>query len=143
MKDVSGKIQYNNKEYTLVFNLNVMEALQEEYGSFEEWGRYSNGEYIAKAQYEKLGKKKSWDDLSDAEKAKFKTGEPEIKSVIFAIREAVNEGIDIENEEKGTNTPPMSLKQVGRLVTQIGFTNAVTLLHKLVKDSTKAEQKNV
>ena len=32
MKDFGGKIQYKGEEYGLVFNLNVMETIQEEYG---------------------------------------------------------------------------------------------------------------
>ena len=142
MKDINGKIQYKDKEYTLVFNFNVMEKMQEEYGSFEEWGRYSSGEYLAKQKYDKLGKKKQWYELTDEEKAKYESGEPDIHAVIFAIKEALNEGIDIENEDKGTNIPPLTFKQVGRIVTEIGYQKATATLHQLVANSTKSEEKN-
>ena len=37
MKDNAGKITYKEKEYKVVFNLNVMEAIQEEYGTIDKW----------------------------------------------------------------------------------------------------------
>ena len=52
MKDINGKIQYKNKEYKLVFNLNVMEAVQAEYGTLEQWGDLTDGTAYAKKAYE-------------------------------------------------------------------------------------------
>lgn len=115
MKDINGKIQYKGKEYKLVFNLNVMEAIQEEYKSLDEWGKLTDGS------------------------AK---GEPDAKAVIFGFREMLNEGIDIENEEKGTDIPMFTLKQVGRLVTEVGMANATNVLNQTVIESTKGEEKN-
>ena len=85
MKDFNGELQYKEKTYKLVFNLNVMEAIQEAYGSLEAWG-----------------------DLTDGE-----SGEPNAKAVIFGFTAMLNEGIDIDNEENGTNEKPLTLKQVG------------------------------
>lgn len=112
MKDINGKIQYKDKEYKLVFNLNVMERIQEEYGSIEEWGNLTSG------------------------------GEPNAKAVIFGFTEMLNEGIDIENEENGTDIKPLTLKQVGRMITEIGFENATEKLSKTVVESTKSGEKN-
>ena len=39
-----GTLQYKNKTYKLVFNLNVMEAIQEEYGSVDKWGSLTDGQ---------------------------------------------------------------------------------------------------
>ena len=112
MKDINGKIQYKDKEYKLVFNLNVMERIQEEYGSIEEWGNMTSG------------------------------GEPNAKAVIFGFTEMLNEGIDIENEENGTDIKPLTLKQVGRMITEIGFENATEKLSETVVESTKSGEKN-
>ena len=115
MKEFNGKLLYKDKEYKLVFNLNVMEAIQEEYGSLDEWGKLTDG----------------------SEK-----GEPDAKAVIFGFREMLNEGIDIDNEENGLNEKPFTLKQVGRLITEIGLANATATLNNTVVESTKSEEKN-
>ena len=114
MKDINGKIQYKGQEYVLVFNLNVMENIQEEYGSVEHWG-----------------------DLTDGS-----TGEPSAKAVIFGFREMLNEGIDIRNEEEGLNIPTLTLKQVGRLITEVGLEHATNVLNETVINSTQSAEKN-
>ena len=43
MKDIESKITVNDKEYPVVFNLNVMEEIQEEYGTLEKWGNLTDG----------------------------------------------------------------------------------------------------
>lgn len=114
MKDFTNEIQYKNETYILVFNLNVMEEIQQEYGTIEKWGELTDGQ----------------------------TGEPDAKAIIFGFREMLNEGIDIENDEKGTDRPFLSLKQVGRIISEIGFENATTALNDTVVESTKSEEKN-
>ena len=141
MKDMSGKIQYKDKEYTIVFNLNVMEAIQSEYGTLDEWGNLTDGKAYAKRAYEKSGKKKAWDEMTAEEQSHY-SGEPDAKAVIFGFTQMLNEGIDIENENNGTNTPYLTLKQVGRMITEIGITNATKVMNKTVVDSTQSEEKN-
>lgn len=114
MKDINGKIQYNGIEYKLVFNLNVMEAIQEEYGTLDEWAKLTDGS----------------------------TGEPNAKAVIYGFREMLNEGIDIQNEENGTDIKPLTLKQVGRLITGVGLMEATTVLNDTVINSTQSDEKN-
>lgn len=115
MKDYNGELEYKSKKYKLVFNLNVMEAVQEEYGSLEEWGNLTDG----------------------------KKGEPNAKAVIFGFTQMINEGIDIDNEENGTDDKPLTLRQVGRIITEVGMKNAVQNLNKTIIESTKSEEKNV
>ena len=112
MKDINGKIQYKGKEYKMVFNLNVMETIQEEYGSIEKWGELTGSE------------------------------EPNIKAVIFGFSAMLNEGIEIDNEENGTDDKPLSPKAVGRMLTEIGFQEATEKMQKTVVESTKSEEKN-
>ena len=114
MKDFNGEIQYKGKEYHLVFNLNVMEAIQQEYGTIEKWGELTDGQ----------------------------AGEPDAKAIIFGFREMLNEGIDIANEENGTDDKPFTLKQVGRLITEVGIQEATAKLNETVIESTKSEEKN-
>ena len=114
MKDISGNIQYKGRDYKLVFNLNVMEAIQEEYGSLTAWG-----------------------DLTDGS-----SGEPNAKAVIFGFTQMINEGIDICNEENGTNDKPLTLKQVGRMITEYGLLEATKTMNQTVIDSTESQEKN-
>lgn len=114
MKDINGKIKYKDKEYSIVFNLNVMEAIQEEYGTLEKWGSLTDGS----------------------------NGEPNAKAVIFGFMHMINEGIDIENEEKGTDIKPFTLKQVGRIITEVGLMEATKKLNETVVDSTQSTEKN-
>ena len=115
MNDVNGKIQYKDHEYTIVFNLNVMQAIQEEYGSLEKWG-----------------------DLTDGSES----GEPDAKAVIFGFTEMINEGIDMANEEDGTDIKPLTRKQVGRIITEVGLLEATETMNRTVVESTKGEEKN-
>ena len=141
MKDFNGTIQYKDKTYRLVFNLNVMEEIQSEYGSLEKWGSLTDGTAYAKKAYEELGRKKAWDDLTEEEKAEF-SGEPDAKAVIYGFTQMLNEGIDIDNEENGTDIQPLTLKQVGRLVTEVGLEMVAETLQNTVIESTKSEEKN-
>lgn len=114
MKDINGKIQYRDKEYTLVFNLNVMEQIQDEYGTIDSWAELTDGS----------------------------SGEPNAKAVIFGFTEMINEGIDMENDENGTDIKPLSKKQVGRIITEAGLLEATKVLNETVINSTKSEEKN-
>lgn len=102
--------------YPLAFTLNVMEILQDEYGSFEKWG--------------------------DLVEGKGKGKEPSIKALIFGLREMINEGLDIEADEKGTEFKPLSAKKVGRLLTEIGLEKATEQITEIVVESTKSDEKN-
>lgn len=115
MKEAYGKIQYKDKEYKLVFNLNVMENIQDEYGTLDKWGELTDGS---------------------------ESGEPDAKAVIFGFKEMINEGIDIENEENGTDVKPLTHKQVGRIISEVGMVEATQAMNETVVESTKDEGKN-
>ena len=141
MKDFNGEIQYKGKVYKLVFNLNVMETIQAEYGSIDVWGDLTDGRAYSKEKYEKQRNAIPWEDLTDKDKAKFKR-EPDAKAVIFGFTEMLNEGIDISNEENGTDDKPLTLKQVGRMITEIGLARATEEMNKTVIKSASSEEKN-
>lgn len=143
MNDFSSEVTYKGKKYKLVFNLNVMETIQKKYGTLDKWGELTDGTEYAKRQYEsETGSREGWDDLKAKDKAKY-NGEPDAQAVIYGFTQMINEGIDIDNEENGTDNPPMTLKQVGRLITEIGLANATATLNNTVVESTKSDEKNV
>ena len=114
MKEMRNEIEYKDKKYLVVFNINVMEAIQQEYGTIKKWGELTEG----------------------------KKGEADIKAIVFGLNEMLNEGIEIQNEENGTDIKPFTKKQTGRLLTEIGLENATKKLNETVIESTKSETKN-
>ena len=117
MKDYKFEFEFENEKYGLVFNLNVMEAIQKQYGTVQKWGKLTDN---------KGGK------------------EPNAKALIFGFTEMLNEAIDIENEENGKNKPMLTPKQVGRLITRVGVKETAKKLNKAITESVKDEhQKNI
>ena len=117
MKDYKFEFEIENEKYALVFNLNVMETIQKQYGTVQKWGK-----------------------LTDNKEGK----EPNAKALIFGFREMINEAIEIENEEHGTNKPLLTLKQVGRLITRVGIQESAKKLNKVITESVKDEHpKNI
>ena len=114
MKEMRNEIEYKGNKYNLVFNLNVMEVIQDEYGTLDKWG-----------------------SLTDV-----KNGEPNAKAVVFGFTAMLNEGIDIDNEENGTDIKPLTHKQVGRILTEIGLREATLKMNNTVIESTKSDEKN-
>lgn len=117
-KNDNVTLKWKGVSYNLVFNLNVMEEIQEEYGSISEWG-----------------------DLTDNEK------EPNAKAVIFGLTAMLNEGIDIDNEDnEGVEgyvpKKPLTRKQVGRLLTDVGMEEATQRLNDTVINSVASDEKN-
>ena len=110
MKDTVVYIETENKKYPLVFNLNVMEEIQEQYGSLDQWGKMTENP-----------------DGAD------------IKVLKFGIGAMLNEAIDIENEENGTNEPMLTAKQVGRILTKVGIKTVFEKIHEITVASTKGE----
>ena len=114
VKEVSSKITYKDKDYKLVFNLNVMEKIQDEYKTIDAWGKLTDGS----------------------------VGEVNVKALVFGITEMINEAIDIDNDENGTNEPFVTHKKVGRILTEVGIANAAKNMNDLVIESTKDDSKN-
>ncbi len=108
MKSNISFIFTENRRYPLIFNLNVMEEIQEQYGSVSNWGDVVEGD-----------------------------GEPNIKNLKAGLIAMINEGIDICNEENGENTPFVTSKQVGRIITEVGFDNIIATIKQLTVESTK------
>jgi hypothetical protein len=90
-----------------------MEDIQEQYGSVEKWG-----------------------DLVEAQ------AEPKAKDIKYGFMAMLNEGIDIYNDEHEEKREFLTEKQVGRLLSEIGLSEAANALNKTVVDSTRSDEKN-
>lgn len=118
MKTKLTYIETANKKYPIVFNINVMEEIQEAYGSLGNWGSIVENAGV---------------------------GEPKIKDLKIGLMMMINEAIDIENEETGENVPMLTSKQAGRLITEVGFEEITKKIQNLTVVSTDAgdnERKN-
>lgn len=114
MKDISSEIEYKGKKYKLIFDINVMEEIQEAYGTIEKWGSLTDGI----------------------------NGEINLKALKFGITTMLNEGIKVRNAETGSNKQPFTDWQTGRIITEYGLEKIATALNNVVIESTKNEEKN-
>lgn len=117
MQEKINHIKVNETEYPLVFNLNVMEKIQDKYDTIENWGNLTDG----------------------------KEHEINIKALKFGITEMINEGIDIENDNQEIKREFLTNKQVGRIITELGIEKIANDVQDTVIESTKTEDnsKNV
>ena len=106
MQDVIKHISFQGIDYPLAFTLNVIEKIQEKYGSYEKWGEMTDG--------------------TDKE--------VNIGALKFGILEMINEGIDIENDNQEIKRNFLTDKQVGRLITGIGLQNLTKKVQETVID---------
>lgn len=109
---MKNKICYIGKEenkYPIVFNINVMEEIQEAYGSISAWGSLVENT---------------------------KGGEPKVKDLKVGLMYMINEAIDIENELKGEKRAFLTTKQVGRLIDNVGFEEVFKAVKNITVAST-------
>lgn len=112
MKDKLSYIEIDDKKYPMAFNLNVMEELQEKYGSISAWGEVVEGNGT----------------------------EPKIKDLKVGLELMINEGIDIENETREEKEPLLNSKQIGRLLSKVGFVEITNKIKELTVMSTRVEE---
>ena len=111
MKDYKFSFEVDGVSYPLIFNLNVMEDIQDKFGSVAKWG-----------------------ELTDA-----KSGEPNAKALKIGITAMINEAIDIENDERAEKQPLLTIKQVGRIISRAGLENSAKTLNNAVIEATKED----
>lgn len=117
MKEKVFYIEYNKEKYPLVFNLNVMEEIQNAYGDIGTWGEIVENN----------------------------NAEPKIKDLKFGLMAMINEGLDIENEKLEVKRNLLTNKQVGRLLTSVGLAEITKKIKEVTTTSTKVDEevKNV
>ena len=94
----------------MAFTLNVMERIQEKYGTI-----------------------KAWQDLVQRE------GEPDIKALKFFITEAINEGLEIESEKTGEKAKTITSKKAGRILTEVGLAGTANKIMTTITESIQVE----
>ena len=115
MVDKINYLETETEKFPLVFTLNVMESIQEKYGTIEAWSNLIQ-----------------------------RDGEPDIKSLKFFITEAINEGLEIEAEKTGEKPKAITSKKAGRILTEIGLSGAASKIMSTVAESIQSEtEKNV
>lgn len=113
MKEIMETLEYRGVEYPLVMNINVLQELQKEYGSFEAW----------------------------AQKVLLGNGETDLGALTFGVMAMINEGIDIKNEEAGMELMrPLTQKQAGRMLTSVGLEQATEKVLGLMTESNKSAE---
>ncbi len=115
MVDKINYLETETEKFPLVFTLNVMESIQEKYGTIEVWSNLIQ-----------------------------RDGEPDIKALKFFITEAINEGLEIEAEKTGEKPKAITAKKAGRILTEIGLSGVASKIMNTVAESIQSEtEKNV
>lgn len=121
MLDIVKHFKVGETEYPMAFTLNVMEDIQEKYGTMEDWSN-------ALAPLETV--------VENGEEV-IKVGEVKIKDLKWSVEQLINEGIDIENENKNEKRQFVNSKQVGRLISSLGIKEMTALIGKATTESTQ------
>ena len=111
MVDKINYLETKTEKFPLVFTLNVMEAIQEKYGTIEAWSNLIQ-----------------------------RDGEPDIKALKFFITEAINEGLEIEAERTGEKRKAITSKKAGRILTEIGLSGAANKIMATISDSVEMDE---
>ena len=111
MIDKINYLETKTEKFPLVFTLNVMESIQEKYGTIEKWSELIQHK-----------------------------DEPDIKALKFFMTEAINEGIEIENEKLNEKRKAVTSKQVGRILTEIGLSGTANKIMNTISESIQTEE---
>ena len=111
MVDKINYLETKTEKYPLVFTLNVMEAIQEKYGTIEAWSNLIQ-----------------------------RDGEPDIKALKFFITEAINEGLEMEAEKTGEKRETISTKKAGRILTENGLSGTASKIMATISDSVEMDE---
>lgn len=113
MIDKITYLETDSEKFPLAFTLNVMESIQDEYGTLSEWSELIRNQK-----------------------------EPNIKALKFFITEAINEGIDIENEKSSEKRVSITSSKAGRIITEIGLKKVANTITKMITESMPHDEKS-
>ena len=108
-------VQIGIKEYPVIFTLNILEKIQEIYGSMDKWNSLLFG--------------------VDGQ-------EPSIKVIIWTFNEMMNEAIDITNIDTEVKQLKLEHKQVGRIIGQLGLKGALAVILKLLSSQAETDEQD-
>ncbi len=115
MEEKETTISWKGKEYKLIFNINVANELQKEYGSLEKYG-----------------------ELTDKNNS-----EINIDALMTGVQIMINEGIDIDNDENHKENSFITKKQVGRMLTDLSLSKVSEKVNNAVINGYGNDEKNV
>lgn len=113
MKEKIARISADGVDYPLLIDLNVIAWAQQTYGSIDAWQ----------------------DLIIPSDDAR----ETDMKALIETMREAINEGIEYENELSGGDRKFVSIRQVGRILSAYGIEKATQKLMNATIESVKSD----
>lgn len=113
MIDKITYLETDSEKFPLAFTLNVMESIQDEYGTLSEWSELIRNQK-----------------------------EPNIKALKFFITEAINEGIEIENEKSSEKRASITSSKAGRIITEIGLKKVANKITKMITESMPHDEKS-
>ncbi len=107
-------IELGGKEYPIYCDMAVLEAVQEEYGTVNEFEKKLIGIKGYKTQ-KVNGEEKNVPIYTD----------PSVKAIRIAAFHMINEAIDVENEERHEQTPHVSMAEIKRAKQNAGMMNRI------------------
>lgn len=116
-----NRIEFGGESYPYIIDLNVLEAIQNEYGSIGEFERAIVGVEEVKDE--------NGETVYEADGSpKMRIVEPSLKAINFVLPEMINEGLAIEAEREGKSWTPVN----GLLLMadcDLGYRELSTLIH--------------
>lgn len=105
---------YGGDTYKLAFDVNVIEVIQKEFGTVNEW--------ISKTSLE--------------------NGELNVSCIKYGFWAMTNEGINIDNEDQGLEKPNITLSKAGRIISSLGLENVALMISDLITKNFPSPKKN-
>lgn len=119
------KITVGDKAYPVKIDLNVLEIIQEEYGTINGFERDILGvRYVKDEDGNQI--------YDEHKKPKIEILEPSVRAIKLALPAMINEGLSIEADETGSSFVPVTEAQVFRECT-IDYEVLAGLIHKEFK----------
>lgn len=125
MIDLIKHLEIGDEKYPMIATINVLEKIQQEYETIENWKKLMLG------FKEKIKKDKKGNETTEL----VETNEISLKDMKFFVLESINEGIDIENEKLTEKREFITEKQAGRIITQIGASKMLDEITSLLSKS--------
>ena len=121
MKKMS-RIQIGEKNYPMKMDLNVLEHIQEEYGSINQFERDILGIELVKDE----NGKQLYTNAGDCQ---MRIVEPSVKAIKAVLPMMINEGLAIEADIRGGRYVPVSEQEIFRSC-QIPFGDLADIIHE-------------
>lgn len=115
------RIFIGNESFPIKMDLNVLEAIQDQYGTVSEWEREILG---LRYRFDENGKM----ILTEEGTPSMAKGEPSVKAIKFVLPIMIREGQEIEYEQTGKQYDPVTEDYVNRWV-QISYRVLANIIH--------------